>query len=377
MRDLSELRVDIDAIDHQILKLYEERLKLSDEVAVYKIANHKNVYDKKREQEKLDALASLASDDFSRKGVQELFEQIMSGSRKKQYRMLAEAGLMGPINYTCVDEFDFSNKTVVYQGVEGAYSQAATFEYFGDDIDNFPVGTWREAIEALRTGRADAAVLPIENSTAGSVYENYDLLMENDVNIIGEQIITINHCLLGVPGSDISKIRKVYSHPQALMQCEEYLKKAHPEFDVISLENTAMAAKKVRDDKDETAAAIAGRINGKIYDLSILEENIQDRNDNETRFIIVSGEKKYRKDAKKVSLCMELSNEKGALYHALSHFIFNGINLSRIESRPMKDRAWEYRFFIDLEGNLQEEDVLHAIRGLQEETNKLRILGNY
>ena len=269
MRDLSELRVDIDAIDHQILKLYEERLKLSDEVAVYKIANHKNVYDKKREQEKLDALASLASDDFSRKGVQELFEQIMSGSRKKQYRMLAEAGLMGPINYTCVDEFDFSNKTVVYQGVEGAYSQAATFEYFGDDIDNFPVGTWREAIEALRTGRADAAVLPIENSTAGSVYENYDLLMENDVNIIGEQIITINHCLLGVPGSDISKIRKVYSHPQALMQCEEYLKKAHPEFDVISLENTAMAAKKVRDDKDETAAAIAGRINGKIYDLSI------------------------------------------------------------------------------------------------------------
>ncbi len=377
MRDLSELRVDIDAIDHQILKLYEERLKLSDEVAVYKIANHKNVYDKKREQEKLDALASLASDDFSRKGVQELFEQIMSGSRKKQYRMLAEAGLMGPINYTCVDEFDFSNKTVVYQGVEGAYSQAATFEYFGDDIDNFPVGTWREAIEALRTGRADAAVLPIENSTAGSVYENYDLLMENDVNIIGEQIITINHCLLGVPESDISKIRKVYSHPQALMQCEEYLKKAHPEFDVISLENTAMAAKKVRDDKDETAAAIAGRINGKIYDLSILEENIQDRNDNETRFIIVSGEKKYRKDAKKVSLCMELSNEKGALYHALSHFIFNGINLSRIESRPMKDRAWEYRFFIDLEGNLQEEDVLHAIRGLQEETNKLRILGNY
>jgi chorismate mutase/prephenate dehydratase len=377
MRDLSEIRVDIDSIDQQILKLYEDRLKLADEVAVYKIANHKNVYDKKREQEKLDALASLASDDFTKKGIQELFEQIMSGSRKKQYRMLAEQGLMGPINYTCVEDFDFKGKTVVYQGVKGAYSQAATLAYFGEDIENFPVETWREAIEALRTGRADAAVLPIENSTAGSVYENYDLLMENDVNIIGEQILTINHCLLSVPGSDISKIRRVYSHPQALMQCEDYLKKVHPEFDVISLKNTAMAAKKVCDEGDCEAAAIAGSINAKLYGLHILEENIQDRKDNETRFIIVSGEKKYRKDAKKVSLCMELANEKGALYHALSHFIFNGINLSRIESRPMKDRAWEYRFFIDLEGNLQEEDVLHAIRGLQEETNKLRILGNY
>jgi len=377
MRELTELRKDIDRIDQEILKLYEERLHLAEDVATYKIANHKNVYDKVREQEKLKALANLAEDDFARKGIQELFEQIMSGSRKKQYRILAEHGLMGPINYTCVNRFDFTGQTVVYQGVEGAYSQAATLQYFGKDIDHFPVDTWREAIEALRTGRAAAAVLPIENSTAGAVYENYDLLMENDVTIIGEQILPIDHCLLGTTDSSIEQIQTVYSHPQAILQCEDYLKVQHPQFHAVALDNTAMAAKKVKEEQNSAVGAIAGRMNADIYGLKILEEGIQDTKDNETRFIIVSGEKKYLKDAQTVSLCLELANEKGALYHTLSHFIFNGINLTRIESRPIKDRAWEYRFFIDFEGNLQQEDVLHALRGLQEETNTLRILGNY
>ncbi len=377
MRDLTNIREDIDQVDKEILSLYEKRMALAKQVAEYKIANHKGIFDKKREMEKLDALRCLTEDEGNEQGVLELFEQIMSASRKKQYRILAEEGLMGPIPFEGVDEFDFTNKTIVYQGVEGAYSQAAMFAFFGQENQSYPVDSWRDAMEAIKTGMADYAVLPIENSTAGAITENYDLLMEYDVTIIGEQIIKINHALLGLPGAKLSDIKRVYSHPQALMQCEDYLIKMHPEFDALATDNTAMAAKKVKDDGDLSAAAIAGCINAKLYGLDILEEGIQDDKQNETRFIIVSGQKKYLNSASTVSLCLEISNDKGSLYHTLSHFIFNGLSMSRIESRPIKGKQWEYRFFIDLDGNLKEEAMRNALRGLQEETNSLRILGNF
>lgn len=377
MRELEEIRNDIDAVDSEILRLYEERLNLANEVAEYKIANRKPVFDKQREAAKLKRLSEQASDEFSRQGVSELFEQIMAGSRKKQYRILAEHGMMGPLHFRGVDALDFTGKTVVFQGVPGAYSQAAMLRFFGDKVQSFPVDTWRNAMETIRTGMADFAVLPIENSTAGAVNENYDLLMEYDVSIVGEQIIPIDHCLLGVSGAAKEEIKTVYSHPQALMQCEEYLRFTHPEYEAVALDNTAMAAMKVRDDADKTQAAIAGRINAELYGLSILDESIEDDKNNETRFVIVAAEKIYLKTAKTVSVCLELPNDKGSLYHTLSHFIFNGLSMSRIESRPIKGRVWQYRFFIDFEGNLQDEDVLNALRGLQEETISLRILGNY
>ena len=301
MRDLNEIRTDIDRVDREILRLYEERLQLSDEVAHYKIENRKPVYDKQREQAKLKKLMELVPDAFARQGAGELFEQIMSCSRKKQYRILAEHGMMGPIHFTGVEKFDFTGKTVVFQGVPGAYSQAAMFAFFGKDMDSYPVDTWRDAMETIRTGMADYAVLPIENSTAGAVYENYDLLMEYEVAIIGEQIIPIDHCLLGLPGAKLSDIKTVYSHPQALMQCENYLRFHHPEFDTIALDNTAMAAKKVCETKDSSKAAIAGRINAELYGLSLIDEGIQDDKHNETRFIIVSGEKQLRRTVSSTS----------------------------------------------------------------------------
>lgn len=377
MRDLKEVRQDIDRIDKEILKLYEDRMVLAEEVAAYKIENHKAIYDRIREEKKLEKLSDGIEDDLLKQGVIELFEQIMSSNRKKQYRILAEHGLVGKSNFSPVDELDFGGKNIVYQGVPGAYSQAAMMAFFGLPEQAYPVDTWREAMVAIRTGMADYAVLPIENSTAGVVYENYDLLMEYDVSIVGEQIIPISHCLLGTEDAKISDIKTVYSHPQALMQCSDYLRLSHPEFSAVALDNTAMSAKKVMDDKDRTQAAIAGKINAELYGLTVLDENIQDDKHNETRFIIVSGEKIYKKDAGTISLCFELSNDKGTLYHTLSHFIFNGLSMSRIESRPIKGRNWEYRFFIDFEGNLKEEAVQNALRGLQEETNKLRILGNY
>lgn len=377
MKDLKDIRIELDEIDAQILALYERRLDLAEDVAVFKAANHKAVFDKVREEEKLAALGAMASDDFSRQGILELFEQIMSSSRKKQYRYMASRGLMEKLDFVRKDHFDFSDIRVVYQGVEGAYSQEAMQTFFPQISGSFHVETWREAMEAIKEGKADYAVLPIENSSAGVVAENYDLLMEYDVAIIGEQIIKIDHALLGIKGSTLSDISCVYSHPQALMQCASYLKREHPEFETISVKNTAMAALKMKEDDKKNQAAIAGVRNAGIYDLEILEEAIQDNKENETRFIIVSREKKYLATADQISICFELPNEKGSLYHILSHFIFNGLNMSRIESRPLPGRNWEYRFFIDFAGNLGEEAVLNALYGLKEETLGLRILGNY
>ena len=221
MKDLLEIREEIDAIDDQIVKLYEERMELAEEVAEYKILNHKPVFDKEREKNKLDALGAKTHSDFNRHGVRELFDQIMSMSRKKQYQLLTEHGIIQESQFSCIGELDFQSAKVVFQGVEGAYSQQAMQEYFGKDCDSFHVETWKDAMEAIKNGYADYAVLPIENSSAGIVSENYDLLVEYDNYIVAEQIIKIDHVLVGCADADISDIKTVYSHPQALMTCRK------------------------------------------------------------------------------------------------------------------------------------------------------------
>lgn len=379
MKELKEIRDEIDAIDTDLVSLFQQRMALAEEVAAYKIANNKSVYDKERENAKLESLASLVPNEFLKQGVVELFEQIMSISRKKQYRLLADCGRMEPLGFAEIPAFASTGKRVVFQGVEGAYAQMAMKRFFGESCDGTSVATWRDAMEEIQSGRVDYAVLPIENSSAGIVAENYDLLMEYDVTILGEQIISIDHALLGIKGATIEDIDVVYSHPQALMQCGEYLEKEHPGMERKALKNTAVAAQKIKTDGKKNQAAIAGIHNAEIYGLEVLEEAIQDNKDNETRFIIVAKDKTYLETANKVSLCFELPDdgEAGALYHIMSHFIFNGLNLTRIESRPSKDGTWGYQFFIDFEGNLRQEAVVNALRGLKEETTTFKILGNY
>ena len=377
MRDLKEIRKDIDAIDAEIITLYEKRMALADDVASYKIANHMPVYDKEREQEKLTTLSKMTEDPFTRQGIRELFTSVMSGSRKKQYRILSEHGILKDFGYNCVKSFDFSDCKIAFQGVEGAYSEAALVKFFGKDHNTHSVQTWREAFEELKNHKADYAVLPIENSTAGMIDENFDLMTEYDCAIIGEQIIRINHALLGLPEANIQDIKTVYSHPQALMQCSDYLNENHPEFDRRSLLNTAMSAKKVKEDGLVSQAAIAGKINAEIYGLKILDEKIQDDKTNATRFLIVSSQKNFLEDANKLSISFELNDDMGSLYHILSNFTYNGLNMSRIESRPVKERPWAYRFFVDLSGNLNNEAVQNALVGLHEEANSIQILGNY
>ncbi len=373
MRDLTELRRELDKVDKQLAALFEERMKLCGEVAEYKIENNRKVFDREREEAKLNAVRDLVEGDINKKGVAELFTQLMSISRKLQYRMLSEHSEL-KLPFIPVDELD-SSAHVVYQGAEGSYSQAATEKFFNRRDNISHVDTFRDAMQTLDEGTAAFAVLPIENSTAGIVNEIYDLLAEYEHFIVGEQMLEIKHCLLGTPGSDISGIKSVFAHPQALMQCEHFLR--DKSWEQISMKNNAFAAKKVADDGDKTQAAIAGEHAAAYYGLDILKKGINQSGVNTTRFIVVSNQKIFLKKAGKISLCFELPHESGSLFHILSHFIYNDLNMTKIESRPIEDRKWEYRFFLDFDGNLCEPSVRNALCGLREETKNLRVLGNY
>lgn len=373
--DLSQLRQQIDTIDRQIVDLYEKRMDVSRQVAEYKIETGKKVFDKQREQEKIAGVNALTHNDFNSHGVEELFEQIMSMSRKLQYQLLAAHGSEGRLPFIGVDELETECARVVYQGAEGSYSQAAMRKFFGENVNAFHVESFRDAMSAIDEGSADFAVLPIENSTAGIVNEIYDLLVEFENYIVGEQVIPIEHCLLALPGTKMEEIKRVYSHPQSLMQSTRYL--SEHDWQQISMQNNAFAALKVAKDKDQTQAAIASEYAGQTYGLEILEKGINDSDSNSTRFIIVTNQKIFRKNANKISLCLEIPHESGSLYHILSHFIYNNLNMTKIESRPIPERNWEYRFFIDFEGNLADSAVKNALRGLREEARSMKILGNY
>lgn len=373
---LENIRKKLDVIDEQIVKLYEERMQLCEEVGIDKVKTGKKVYDKQRENEKLAVLTSKASNEFNRRGIKELFEQIMSMSRKRQYQILGNHGVFGRTSFIELDTLQSENARLVFQGVEGAYSQAALQQFFGDNKNVFHVDTFRDAMEAIEEGSADFAVLPIENSSAGAVSQVYDLLVEFENYIVGEVVIPIRHTLAGIAGTKLDEIERVYSHPQGLMQSARFLDE-HGAWQQISVANTAMAAKKVLEDGRRNQAAICSEYAAEIYGLEILQREINSSEKNSTRFIIVTNQKVFLKDAKKISICFEIAHESGSLYHLLSHFIYNNLNMTKIESRPIEDRPWEYRFFIDFEGNMSDGAVKNAIRGLREEARNLKILGNY
>ena len=376
MATLEELRLQLDEIDDQLVKLYENRMQVCKEVGEFKVNSGRKVFDKLREREKLAAVSAKVSGDFNKKGIQELYEQLMSMSRKLQYQLLVEAGALGLLPFIEVDSLNKDKARVVFQGVEGAYGQAAMQHYFGENCNSFHVRTFRDAMEAIEEGSADYAVLPIENSSAGAVNEMYDLLVEFENYIVAETIIPITHTLSGLPGTNLDEIKRVYSKAEALMQTSRFLDE-HSNWQQISVVNTAIAAKKILEDQDKTQAAVCSAYAAKVHGLSVLQDEINDEPNNSTRFIVVTNQKIFLQDASKISICFEVPHESGSLYRILSHFIYNDLNMTKIESRPMEGRNWEYRFFVDFEGNMADAAVKNAIRGLREEARNLKILGNY
>lgn len=376
MASLEELRTELDAIDDQLVKLYEKRMEVCETVGEYKVHAGRKVYDRQRENEKMADVASKVDGEFNKKGVRELYRQLMSMSRKLQYRQLVEAGALGRLPFIQVDSLEAENARVVYQGTEGAYSQAAMEQYFGRDVNSFHVRTFREAMEAIEEGSADYAVLPIENSSAGPVNEMYDLLDEFENYIVAETILPVVHTLAGLPGTSLSDIRTVYSKTEALMQTRRFLDD-HSDWQKISVVNTAIAAKKVLQEQDKTQAAVCSAYAAQVHGLSVLVDKINDEPDNSTRFIVVTNQKIFLKNASKISIRFEVPHTSGSLYNILSHFIYNDLNMSKIESRPVEGKNWEYCFFVDFEGNMEDPAVKNAIRGLREEARNLKILGNY
>ncbi len=374
--DLQEIRVKLDQVDRQIEQLFEERMRLCGDVAEYKIATGKAVYDAKREQEKIAAVTSMAEGEFNKQAVGELFLQMMTLSRRYQYQTIA--GRIGTVDlgFRKVEKLQTEGKKIAFQGLEGAYGHAAAIEFFGKEANLHHVRRFEDLMIEVEEGKADYSVLPIENSSAGAVTDNYDLLLKYHNYIVAEIFIPINHYLLGTRDAELSDIRRVYAHPQALMQSSEFLN-SHSQWQQLSMENNAVAAKKVRDEQDKTQAAVASAIAGEIYDLKPLAESINNSRGNTTRFLILSKEPVYRADAEKVSLCFELPHKSGSLYNMLGNFIFNHVNMRMIESRPIPEKNWEYRFFVDIEGNLENPGVQNALYGILREAQNVRILGNY
>ena len=266
------------------------------------------------------------------------------------------------IGFKCSEYRDFNIKKVVYQGVEGAYSHIVTKKIFPDiNIEN--VNTFEDAIKEVLDGNALYCVVPIENSSAGIVTDVYDLLLKKDVVIVAEYDLHISHCLLGTKDADIEDIKTVYSHPQALMQCASYLRE-HTDWSQVSFLNRAQAA-------------IASELSANLYDLKILDRGINRNLNNTTRFVVLSKEKIFSESSNKLSLILELPHEKGMLYNILGIFVLNGLNLVKIESRPIPEKTFEYRFFIDIEGNLNSPNVSNVLEILKEKVPFLKVLGNY
>lgn len=374
--DLMESRKKLDHIDSEIVRLFEERMSVCGDVAEYKIGTGKAVYDGEREKQKIAAVMEMAHSDFNREAVREIFSQLMAVSRRYQYRLLAANGKVEPLGFTEVEQVKKENVRVVFQGVEGAYSHAAVRTYFREGVDAYHVPEFEDTMKEVEEGRADYAVLPIENSTAGFVISNYDLLSKYGNYIVGEVYVPVDHMLLGLPGAELSDLQTVYSHPQGLMQCSSYLN-SHKEWKQVSVLNTAMAAQKVMEEGDKSQAAVASRTAGELYGLKELAQGINNVKGNTTRFLVLAKEPVYEKKAGKISITFEVPHVSGSLYNILGNFIFNDVNMMMIESRPIPEKPFEYRFFVDFEGNLSDASVRNALTGIRAEALSMKILGNY
>jgi prephenate dehydratase len=273
--------------------------------------------------------------------------------------------------------------TAAFQGARGAFSEDAARQLLGSGFETIPCRTFEEMFEAVSTGAADCAVVPIENSLAGSVHKNYDLLMEHDLTILGETNVRIVHHLIAPRGIALSEVRRVHSHPVALAQCEKFLR-AHPEIEVAPAYDTAGSVKMIVESGSKDEAAIAGATAAEVYGAEIIAESIEDNAQNFTRFLLLARPEHAdsiktvsNNSQRKTSIVFRVANKPGGLFRSLAAFALRDIDLTKIESRPIEGRPWEYSFYLDLIGDQHEQHVRRALANLEELAESVRVLGSY
>lgn len=266
-------------------------------------------------------------------------------------------------------------RRAAFQGERGAFAEEALLLYFGDSVEAVPMRTLGEVFSAVESGEVDYGVVPVENSLAGSVGETYDLLLSHDLRVHGEVVLRVEHHLLSVEGASLGGIREVWSHPQAIEQCRNFLSSLGA--DVVPMSNTAAAAKRLAELRDPSVAVIASRRAASIYGLSILASNIEDDPSNYTRFFVLSREPREPTGDDKTSIIFSARHEPGSLYRCLEPFASRGINLTKIESRPIRSRPWEYYFYLDMEGHARDPRISGALEELSRRATFLKVLGSY
>lgn len=345
-----DIRIEIDSIDDEIMKLLLERSRLSVEMGRVKRAEHMLVFDPSREEEIIGRLDNLRRPPMTRPMVEGIFREIFSASRSLQQR-----------------------QKVAYLGPEGSFSHQGAFSVFSLDGDLIPFKDIESVIQAVASSRVDLGVVPVENSTEGMINQTLDMMASTRLSVIQEFMLPIRNCLLAAIPRE--RIRKVFSHPQAIAQCRSWLTSNLPAAEVIETASTSDAAMAARSHED--GAAVASSMAAELYGLAILTENINDLRENITRFWVVSRTSQPVAGNAKSSVIVTLDNRPGALYNALGVFAHKGINLTKIESRPSRKSPWEYIFFIDFQGNLMDDTIKEAIEEVSTHTRDLIILGSY
>lgn len=377
MEDISVIREQINEIDDKIVELWKKRMETCLSVAEYKKANNMPVFDGKRERELLERVAAMAGknlDVYSRA----LYETIMSVSRSYQHKYLnSSSGLTEKIKNS-IDNTEklFPQKAVVAcQGVEGAYSGIACTKIFKYPTVSY-FKTWDDVVNAVENGLCKYGILPIENSTAGSVNGVYDLMAKHNFYIVRSIRLKINHCLLGNRGTELKDIKEVYSHEQAINQCSEFFRE-HSEIKVHIVENTAVAAKMVTESERTDVAAIASENCKELYAMTLLSDTIQNKDNNYTRFICISKETEIYPGADKTSMVLTLPHEPGALYRTLAGFYSLGINILKLESRPIQNKDFEFMFYFDMSASIYDENFYEILEQLNDECEYFHYLGSY
>ena len=368
--DLGEIRTRIDNIDKELVKLLEERMAIVEDVIKYKIANNMKIFDAKREEEVIKKNTDRVKNQELKKYIEKMFNDIMSVSKEYQESKVFKVK---------DNEFnaDFTGKTMGYTGVPGSFGHEVLLNLVGENHPEIKkYNTHEEVAEAAASGEIDYGIIPIENSSTGEVRDSIDLIKEKDIYIVGEISHKIKQNLLGVKGSRIEDIKNVYSHEQAIMQCSKFLKE-HSEWNAISCSNTAIAAEFIKKENNNENACIANIKTRNIYDLELLAEGINDNQENYTRFVIISKNLQISEKSNKISIVTATEHKAGSLFKLIEIFAKENLNLVSIKSRPIPYKAWEYYFYIDLEGNLNDENVIRAFENIKAQMSYMKILGNY